>query len=577
MDNFYEYIDSKIKDIKEEYKNVKKTYKITETELLIKEFLEDLYSINSCDEIGTNNCFMYILLKDKDDETHNYEESFKISLINAKKTTPLWYLFSRLANDINYNFFFTPNIFFKLKWFSSFKNNLVKISNSYFVDIDNVVDEDEDIDLTKLSYNELEELLLRKYTFLYKKNNKSVNVFDLFTSRDVEYFYPSYIIPSGRGLHLYFVLNETENIYRGKYGVDSTILRNKHKITTQYLINIFNADGNCINYNRLMRFPTSFNVKEIPRQTKIYKSVYGNNDKFTYNDYEEILNSVDKSIVSKCIKKRDEENFIPCTEEEIIEINDFINKYGWDKPTKPISIKTNETNKRIREVKKKEVNHNENIRHKTSINSKKTTLIRCNNEFDLYKKLGADGIKKLSTNRIKDLETYLDLHKSDLKGRTRTFFHIYICLLKLKCYEDDVILAKCRALHKELTHKLDNGELERLIELVNKKVYFYSNLCIAKKLGFTEDDLKELKCNYTIRDIEKSKKDKYKRHNKKVAEKRKQDRGFLNKKEEQYNYIINNPTLTNKELSERLNVSESTIKRLKKAIKEYSYDNKKRA
>ena len=272
---FNNHIKNKIKNIKDEWKDIYKDYKPTEKDLLIKEFLEDLYTIKDNNEkvdgfyVGdkSNNYYFYILLQDNENPSNNYKQSFRIKRIYSKspKTCPLWYLFSRLAEDNTYHFFYTPNILFKVEKFSKIDDNLVKASNVYFVDIDNM---DEDIDFTKWNNKEIEDYLLNRYPFISKDE-----------------FFPSYIATSGGGLHLYFILENTENIYRGKINVSSTETRYQHKQLTKQLINIFKADVSCVNFNRLLRFPFSKNGKEKyggVRNTRLIRPTI--EDDFSIND-----------------------------------------------------------------------------------------------------------------------------------------------------------------------------------------------------------------------------------------------------------------------------------------------------
>ena len=607
---FNNHIKNKIKNIKDEWKEVYKDYKLTEKDLLIKEFLEDLYTIKDNNEKvdyfynsdKSNNYYFYTLLQDSENPSNNYKQSFRIKRIYSKspKTCPLWYLFSRLAEDNTYHFFYTPNIFFKLNQRSGIEENLVKASNVYFVDVDGFKE-----DLTKWSNKQIEDYLLNRYPFLNK-----------------EEFFPSYICASGGGLHLYFVIENTENIYRGKIDVSSTETRYQHKKLTEQLINILQGDTACSNLNRLLRFPFSKNGKEKyngVRETKLIKpvvedeifdvdsevfrkpiafscgletqangqllsncqtnelqSLVGDDEQsfFTYmfnDDIQDYLETDEAINYYKDILKKQSElpDFIDIeNNNELEEIDNIFKEIDKSNYKKPLSNNIKEDKKDT--IKPSKINSKPIIKDKPK-NTTKPKRKPPESEIEFYRQYGKDGARQLVKNRIRDLEDWAKLHQKDMMyGRRNIFFHIYACLLKACGTDKQTIIDKCRKINN--SHKIPEkeGKLLNTINYLDDKIYYYKNETIAEKLCFTIEEIQNFRCNYTEADIQEAVKEKNKRAEEKRKEKRYDNK--IKKKKEQMDIIINNAGATEKELMELLGVSRATVSRLKREVKEVNIE-----
>lgn len=570
-----------IKSIEENWKLKYKTYELTFKDKMIKTFLEDVFTVKDINWNGiksetfynqknNENYYFYILLQCAFNPKFNFKKAYKIKRLYPKQEwrVPLWYLFSRLTNYNFFHFFFTPNIFFQTKNDSGIKEDLVKLSNAYFVDIDNLGTDD---DLTKWSKKQLEDFLLEKYSFL-----------------DKEIFFPSYICASGGGLHLYFILETTEDIYKGKWNEDSVLLRAKHKDITKQLVNMFGADTLCVNLNRLLRMPFSKNPKDKyieVRETNLIKPLDDYNEYYSFLDTDDFeIYLEDDSVLNYLeLKQRMEDedsNFIYITGEEEALLNNNI-KFNQKEFSESFfnSITKNSDNKLLMEP-------NKTITNTPKINSKPITINKPKNdtkpkrklpesEIEFFKKVGKDGIRQLSTNRIKDLEDWMELNKNNIDGKRDMFFLIYANILKLRGLDNNIIMNKCFKINNTLSKPLPTYEIEKIINYLDVNVYYYKNETIAKKLDFSINEINILRCNYTEADIQNGIKEK----NKRAEEKRKEKRGFNKKKTEQMDIIISNTDKSNQELADLLKVSLSTVKRLKKDIKEFNNvkDTKKRA
>lgn len=602
MLNLYE----KIKEIEKEYT---KDYIPNNEELQLQAVLNSFYNIDNLDserEYNTNNLYFYIFMKEKNDDKF-LRYCFTLSKINPKRksTCPAYFIIYRLAQIENYNMFFKPNIFFRIfengevKEGGS-KNDLVCLSNVYFIDIDNLEE-----DISKMNYNDIDKLLYDKYKF-YKIMK------------------PNIIIKSGGGLHLYWRLWETEDLYKSNY--DTAIVRNKHNQIERILINLFDSDPNCKDLSRMLRVPFSYNYKskyKEPRKIEVFFPNFYNQNELDFNEFlEEFTNSESDYLEDFAPYSQDEfyneifnNNLIKNRVSEIIknEICNFKIKQSksvkWKDLIADLETTFNRTTIQSIEDKKERIelfnevfketckkyfaynlltenqkskykkiytdyfiiyvgyNPNKKIKaHKDKKDIKDETLQK-------FKVNGKKNLLDLCNKRIHDLELWFSLHKNDLKGFRHNFFYFYINILKTKGVSKSKIKEKCFELYNSQQDKFGFVEIQRLIDMEN--IYRFSNLEIAETLQFTEEEIKHFKSTYTPEELEINKQINIDKQNKKKVNKISTDRKIKkeNKWETIKNILLNNADKTNKELINilylmlNIEITDRTLRNYKSKLK----------
>lgn len=241
-DEFKTMIIEKINVIDKSYKDMEGVYEPTEREMKLKDFLSDIWGVRFEDETlndSLKSASVQLMFLSKENPNNSFSKNLRLSKLapKGKRTTPLWYLISKLSEDNkDYNFFLCPNIFIRTK--GNLYNNEKNIvaSNCYFVDID-------EVHMEKPVYNCTEEEI-KQYLEVNYPLLKECGF--------------SYCLMSGRGLHLYFSLKYTEYLFGAKY---RNFRRLEHRKLTGKLIKIMGADPACKNLNRVLRVPFSINRK----------------------------------------------------------------------------------------------------------------------------------------------------------------------------------------------------------------------------------------------------------------------------------------------------------------------------
>ena len=164
---------------------------------------------------------------------------FNISFSDTKEALNA---LSSLVNE-DVNLYYSPAIY--SGWRKD--DNVVRL-NTLYADIDDL----EDIDLSKMSKKDIQMLLTSEY-----------NV--------PEALLPDWVVISGHGLHLYYLIDSLDMKDEMQVAI-----RKKY---TEALIAYFKADIACRNKSRILRFPTSKNVKHLDdiRQTKLFHLNQGEN------------------------------------------------------------------------------------------------------------------------------------------------------------------------------------------------------------------------------------------------------------------------------------------------------------
>lgn len=614
MLNLYETI----KEIEKEYT---KDYIQCLEEIELQTFLETLYNIDYVErlkqdyEYKENSLYFYIFVKYKEEETFN-RYCFTLSKISPKRKTtcPVSYILYRLGKIEGFNLFITPNIFYKIhkkneeeKDIQGAKNDLVCISNTYYIDID-----DFNEDISTYDFKKINNYLHKTYNF-------------------IDLIYPTIIVKSGGGLHLYFKTFETEDIYKSnQYSAET---RNKHNQIERILVSLFNADVKCKNLSRMLRVPFSFNYKakyKEPRKIEIFFTDYYRE----YNDieyteflcdfkeeleitsysqddfYNNIFNDkLIKSRVSEIIKSEIQEyrvqqtkhikwndleidlmnifdticedysfNSLTCKNDKI----NYFNKLFNDTCKKYFAsyrlLSTAQKNKYKRIYKDCFINvfnYNPYKKQKTENKTEKKKSKILISELEFYRENGKQAAKNLSTNRIKDLEDWFYLHLNNMQGYRNSFFFIYINLKVCRGVDINVIEKECINLYNKLKDKNDFYFEQIEIILKQEKRYRFYNTTIAEMLNFTEEEKCKFRGTYTKEEIEINKQNNIDKQNKKKLDILKTNRE--NKWETIKNILLQNENKTNKELIDLLflalnkQVTDRTLRNYKKRLNEEIY------
>ena len=322
----------------------------------------------------------------------------------------------------------------------------------------------------------------------------------------------SYCLMSGRGLHLYFTLKYTEYLFGAKY---RNYRRIEHRKLTSGLIQVMGADSACKNLNRVLRVPFSINRK-INVRTRFYAQE-GNCKKFSREMLRETLNPFIESVES------------------------------------PVKEQTKAVGKRKRKEKKE--NNTSEIEYTEEVKS------------ELHYR-AVQGKKTLYENRKADLETWYELHKSDMVGKRHHFFFIYSLMLKELGFSDEAVEKRCFYLNDGLSTPLPDNELLR--NITHKNRYLFRNKTIAEWLDFTQAEIASFKCNYSAEEMLEHRKEK----NAYFHEKEKEKRG-KNKQEKQeriFELIEANDGISMSELAKHLFCSKATAWRWYKKYAEVRHN-----
>ncbi len=166
--------------------------------------------------------------------------------------------------------FDTLNVFYSLANYKNGHNNKNVISlKCVAVDIDDV-----DIDVSTKSKEELVDYIKREYAL-----------------SDAEL--PNYLIMSGHGLHLYYLLDET---------IDREMFRSYQ----EHLATFFVSDRACLPPSHYWRCPSSYNAKGVPIKTRVFR-LNDNND-INRLEYFRMTEEQIEEYRKECNRKKHEKN-----------------------------------------------------------------------------------------------------------------------------------------------------------------------------------------------------------------------------------------------------------------------------
>lgn len=395
----------------------------------------------------------------------------------------------------NFNLYFSPAMF------NGWRLDVnVSYLDCLYVDIDNI-EGYENVDFTK--YKD------------YEISNFLINNYDL-----DEFILPDWVIASGHGLHLYYLVDELDFTGLDNYGI-----KNKY---INYLIYHFKSDSSCSNLSRVLRCPFSNNVKNIDdiRQTKLFK----------INKY----NDLDIHRLEFAWATADDIN-------TYILIN---KKERSDKAQKTRQMKQIVSDSIVlKDDSKKSFTRKKSIKENVAFDG-----------FDMRYITYPKQMKWRYKNIVYDLHNYFVRRRGNIVGYRNKFIFIMSLYLKRIGLKDDDCF---EYISKYITDDFQT-EAKNVINSVYSKNYKIKNKTIAEWLDFTDDDMKNAYSYYTDEKVLQQ----MKLNSDKQNQKKKELRGFQKNKDFQIDIIKNNPDMTGQELADFLCVSIRTVRNLQKQIKE---------
>lgn len=421
------------------------------------------------------------------------------------------YLVSELIDIANVlskykvNLYFCPNAF--CGW--RIDANVIR-TNAIFIDIDDI----DGVDFSTMDSQALATWLMDTYDI-------------------PDSLLPNWCVSSGHGLHLYYL-------------IDSLDLRNEdnrelRREFTDYLITYFGADKACRNSSRILRVPKSFNVKHEERMTTLHH-----------------LNTSPDRDIMRLI-------YFYCSEYVIEEYMQKCQEAKNAKSRATREANKSKSSKKEKESVCKEKLREEKIRHNRNDAKQVTKSVACKGLEGMTYYTHFDK-KDRYWNIIKDLHNYYLRHVGKIHGCRNNFFLIMANYLKYIMLLESAI--------EFLEKYMDDDNREEAMTTITrvyqrKGHYRFKNITIAELLNFTEYDIEQSYCNFSKERIDKARKEILRKGNQKLSEKRKAERAVAENKECLYMAVKENYTnLTVKQLAEYLGVSVSTIKRIRKKIRE---------
>ncbi|MGI6081073.1 MAG: hypothetical protein ACOYBV_08905 [Candidatus Avilachnospira sp.] len=418
-----------------------------------------------------------------------------------------------ILSDEDINLYFSPSIF--TGWRTD--NNVSRI-NTIYIDIDDV----DGTDFSEMDKEDIKEWLINTYSL-----NDSI--------------LPNWIVASGHGLHLYWIVREID-----LKTDEGTELRKRY---TDYLITHFKADISCRNKSRILRFPTSRNVKNKNniRKTRLFH-----------------LNKAK----SRDIKRLD---FFKCSDEDI-ETYTAENIRKRSEKRKATMIK-NGTWKERKEIPKETAKRPELIpKGSSGTRKKKTAKGYIPNEdggAGVSRKRSGTLIRTVITSPmspksrylriIRDLQNYTIRRGTVTKGYRSIFCHI----LGVYCKKAKYGIKEAEAIILDCIDENFEREALNIVKSVyeSKTEYTYTNERIAELLNFQDFDLESSYACYTETQRAERRKQTQSRYDNKRYKTSRQSKAEL--KQYRRNFIKEHIEMTVKELAKALGCSERTIRYIK--------------
>ena len=434
---------------------------------------------------------------------------FNISFSDTKEALNA---LSSLVNE-DVNLYYSPAIY--SGWRKD--DNVVRL-NTLYADIDDL----EDIDLSKMSKKDIQMLLTSEY-----------NV--------PEALLPDWVVISGHGLHLYYLIDSLDMKDEMQVAI-----RKKY---TEALIAYFKADIACRNKSRILRFPTSKNVKHLDdiRQTKLFHLNQGENRD---------IHRLDSLIPSS----KEIDAYISEQQDSITKKRlETMKRNGTDKRKK---TKANAPTSNI--IKKDTVSFKDDTIYKATKKQKKKGKV----SEPSHPELRVNNTKMSNSSRyrriVRDLHNYAARRKGVPIGKRAKFTHLLAVYLRY-CQET---LNDAKVKARSYIDTSFISEADEIVEAVyaRKKNYIYKNATIAEWLEFTSKDLEATFATYTEEQRKAAKRERDRRYREKKKKQMLEEQGVSNP-EFRYDYILLNPDLMNKQLAQDLRCSVRTVQYTKALIR----------
>lgn len=426
------------------------------------------------------------------------------------------------------NLYFSPAIF--TGWRTD--NNVSKI-NTIYIDIDDI----DGMDFSEMDREDIEDWLIDTYCL------------------DDDDILPDWIVASGHGLHLYWIVDEID--LRTDEG---TALR---KIYTDYLITWFKADVSCRNKSRILRFPTSRNVKhkEDVRITRLFRLNKSKSKDISRLDFFQCSDEAIEFYTSENIRKRSEKRKATMMKNGTWKERKTAAKETKDTPKKPKkasehSLGTKEKKKGFERVKGYIPNESPRIgdtktRYGTVIKEPITSSLSPKSR---YRRI------------IRDLQNYAIRRYTVPEGYRSIFCHIlavYMKKARFSLKDAEAIVYGC--VDDDFLNEADSI-LKNVYD--SKTEYTYTNERIAELLDFKACDLEQSYACYT----EEQREERRKQSNSRYDDKRYKEKRTAKEDLKEYRkaFIKEHTEMTAKQLSEALGCSERTIRYIKSDIRKNS-------
>lgn len=408
------------------------------------------------------------------------------------------------------------------------KDKNVKCLRVIFADIDGLTD----IDLEKATEQEIKNYLCKNYQL-------------------TEAMLPNWLVVSGHGMHLYYLV-EPLNM-KTKKG------KSLQRQYIDYLITYFKADTSCRNLSRILRFPTSKNVKNLEdiKQTRLFHLNASTDRRIERLDCFACSEEQVAAYTSYCNEKRAEK--AQATRARNKALRDAA-KAATDNMANPTSGETGlSIAAYLEEARKASPQPKSNGKRKNQ--SKETSKP---SHPELRVNLTPMKAKERYRKILRDLHNYVARRGGCPHGFRSNFTHIMASILsRMLCYsEEDAIQYISKYVEEDFL-----TEVKYTVHSVFSQGddYMYTNSRIAELLKFQPYDLQQSFAAYTeIQKIEmrqrtQSAYDEKRHHAKRVA--RKQQRA------ERKAFIQAHPEMTAQELATTLKCSVRTVYSIKSDIK----------
>ena len=418
-----------------------------------------------------------------------------------------------VLSDEDINLYFSPSIF--TGW--RIDNNVSRI-NTIYIDIDDV----DGMDFSEMGEADIRDWLINTYRL-----NDNV--------------LPNWIVASGHGLHLYWIVKEID-----LKTDEGTELRKRY---TDYLITYFKADVACRNKSRILRFPTSRNVKDISN-IRVTRLFHLNRSK------------------SKDIKRLD---FFKCSDEDIENYTAENIKRRSEK-RKATMIK-NGTWKKRKGKTDEEAKATKTVKEDSSgMRKKKIVKGYIPNEDsgvgDSRKKSGTimrDIIKVPLSPKTRYLRIIRDLQNYSIRRNTvpMGYRSIFCHVMAVYCKKAKFSIRDMEALILDCIDERFEREALDIIKFVygSKTNYTYTNKRIAELLDFKKFDLENSYACYTEKQREERRKQTQSLYDSKRYKNSRQVKAKV--KEYRKQFIEEHTEMTVKEIAKALGCSERTVRYIK--------------